>query len=87
MIYVLARDLNEALQWALFHGLERIDWTYLGSSRSTEGLRFTEVDRIVHCAMAVEHPSSFEIVDAIERSLVKSKMTETLYGSLVRQEV
>jgi hypothetical protein len=87
VIYVLARDLTDALQWANFNGHAKAEVTYVGQSWHLRGTIVAETDRIVRTARAAEHPAAPELERAVEHCLRYNRVTETKDGLLVRQEL
>lgn len=84
MIYVLAGDLDDALQWCGFNGV-RIprEACYVGRPSGVDGHTMTPEDRIVRTARYHEHPLWPEIDMAVAEALDVARMTETLHGRLV----
>lgn len=83
MIFILARDLEDARQWCAFNGVERRDSIYIGSAARMEGRRFATTDRVVRTALHLAHPDVRGIERVIENGLILQRLTETVHGNLV----
>ncbi len=83
MIFILARDLEDARQWCAFNGVRRSDSVYIGSAMRLEGRRLFATDRIARTALHKMHPDSRAIEEVIARMLILQALTETVHGNLV----
>lgn len=85
MIYILARDLAEATQWAAFRGLTPADFLYVRGTSSLVGRTLSDQDAVVRLARFHEHDFWPELELAMAELCQTNRMTETLHGRLVRQ--
>ena len=84
MIYVMARDLDDAKQWCRFNGVTLRDGLYVDRPSVLIGRTMTPRDRIVRTARFHEHAFWPEIDMAMAEVLIASRVTETAQGRLVR---
>ena len=83
MIYLLAKDLEDARQWAWFNGARNDEVVFLFSPDRVDMLR--PGDRLVRTACCYSHPKHFEIEAALWRLIHLCQLSEGPGGRLSRQ--